>query len=51
MGKALKGQNTYFQRPGGLGTGQKARGAELQEQKAQGVRPQRSKHRGEGPKW
>jgi hypothetical protein len=37
-----------FQSPGGIGTGLEGpEGVELQEQEAQGARPQRSKHPGE----
>jgi hypothetical protein len=37
-----------FQSPGGLGTGQKARGAESQEQEEEEVKPQRNNMMGKG---
>jgi hypothetical protein len=39
MVEVLQGKKMDFQSPGGLGTRQKAWGAELQEQEVQGVRP------------
>jgi hypothetical protein len=39
MVESLRWQKIYFQSPGGQGTGYKARGAELQEQEAQGAGP------------
>jgi hypothetical protein len=42
MFEALRGQKLDFKSPGGLGTGYKVQGAELQEQEAQVARPRRS---------